>query len=37
MKLIGITCKARSGKDTIARHLWAQHAFTRIAFADPLK
>jgi dephospho-CoA kinase len=37
MKLIGITGKARSGKDTIARHLWAQHAFTRIAFADPLK
>lgn len=37
MKLIGITGKARSGKDTIARHLWVQHAFTRIAFADPLK
>lgn len=37
MKLIGITGKARSGKDEIARHLWAQHAFTRIALADPLK
>jgi hypothetical protein len=37
MKLIGITGKARSGKDTIAEHLWAEHAFTRIAFADPLK
>ena len=37
MKLIGITGKARSGKDTIARMLFAQHAFTRIAFADPLK
>jgi len=37
MKLIGITGKARSGKDTIAKHLWAEHEFTRIAFADPLK
>ena len=37
MKLIGITGKARSGKDTVARMLFAQHAFTRIAFADPLK
>lgn len=37
MKLIGITGKARSGKDTIAQILFAQHAFTRIAFADPLK
>ena len=37
MKLIGITGKARSGKDTVAQMLYAQHAFTRIAFADPLK
>lgn len=37
MKLIGITGKARSGKDAIAKYLWQQHAFTRIAFADPLK
>lgn len=37
MKLIGIAGKARSGKDTIAKHLWAEHEFTRIAFADPLK
>ena len=37
MKLIGITGKARSGKDTIAQILFAQYAFTRIAFADPLK
>lgn len=37
MKLIGITGKARSGKDEIAKHLWAQHCFTRIALADPLK
>lgn len=37
MKLIGITGKARSGKDTIARHMWSNHVFTRIALADPLK
>ena len=37
MKLIGITGKARSGKDTLARILFAEYAFTRIAFADPLK
>lgn len=37
MKLIGITGKARSGKDTIAKHLFHQHAFTRIAFGDPVK
>lgn len=37
MKIIGITGKARSGKDTIARHLWTHHAYTRLAFADPLK
>lgn len=36
-KLIGIAGKARTGKDTIARHLWAKHSFTRIAFADPVK
>jgi hypothetical protein len=37
MKLIGICGKARSGKDTVAKHLFELHAFTRIAFADPLK
>ena len=37
MKLIGLIGKARSGKDTVAKMLYAQHAFTRIAFADPLK
>ena len=37
MKLIGICGKARSGKDTIAKHLFEAHAFTRIAFADPIK
>lgn len=36
-KLIGIHGKARSGKDTCAKHLWAEYGFTRIAFADPLK
>lgn len=36
-KLIGITGKAYCGKDTCAAHLWTNHAFTRIAFADPLK
>lgn len=36
-KLIGIHGKARSGKDTCAKHLWAEYEFTRIAFADPLK
>ncbi len=37
MKIYGIIGKARSGKDTVAKHLWAKHAVTRIAFADPLK
>ena len=37
MKVIGICGKARSGKDTIAKYLWANYAFTRIAFADPVK
>lgn len=36
-KLIGIAGKARSGKDTIAKHLWSRHGFLRIALADPLK
>jgi hypothetical protein len=37
MKLIGITGLARSGKDTVAHYLWAEHGYTRVAFADPLK
>ena len=37
MKLIGITGKARSGKDAVAKFAWAQYGFTRIAFADPVK
>jgi hypothetical protein len=34
---IGIHGKARSGKDTIAKHLVKQYGYTRYAFADPLK
>ena len=37
MKLIGLTGKARSGKDTVANYLFNQHGYTRIAFADPVK
>lgn len=37
MKLIGITGKARAGKDTLAELLYEHHGFTRIAFADPVK
>lgn len=36
-KLIGITGKARSGKDTIAKYLWQEHDFVRISLAYPLK
>ena len=35
--MIGITGLARSGKDTIAKHLWTRYEFIRIALADPLK
>lgn len=37
MKLIGITGLAGSGKDTAAAYLANCHAFTRMAFADPVK
>ena len=37
MKLIGLTGKARSGKDSIAEILFEHYGFTRIAFADPVK
>lgn len=37
MKLIGLTGKARSGKDTVAKILWTNLGFTRLAFADPVK
>ena len=35
-RLIGITGRARSGKDTVARFLMEQ-GFQRLAFADPLR
>lgn len=37
MKLIGLSGKARSGKDTVANILGAHFGFTRLAFADPVK
>jgi hypothetical protein len=37
LKLIGVTGKARSGKDTVATILVEEHGFVRTAFADPLK
>ncbi len=36
-KLIGITGKARSGKDTLASYLSTKHGVERYAFAWPLK
>lgn len=35
--LIGITGRARAGKDTIASHLVERHGYTRMAFADPMR
>lgn len=35
--ILGIVGKKRSGKDTLAAHLIAEHGFTRLAFADALK
>lgn len=35
--LIGISGRKRAGKDTLASFLVNDHAFTRLAFADPLK
>ena len=37
MYLIGITGKARSGKDTIADHLALEHWFEIYSFAQPIK
>lgn len=37
MRNIAFIGKARSGKDTAALRLVRHHAFTRVAFADPLK
>jgi hypothetical protein len=36
-KLIGLTGKARSGKDSVACMLWKAFRVQRVAFADPLK
>lgn len=37
MRNIALIGKARSGKDTAANHLVRTRAYTRLAFADPLK
>ena len=37
LKMIGITGRARSGKDTLADYLVKEYGFTRYAFADPMK
>jgi hypothetical protein len=37
LRNIALIGKARSGKDTAAAHLVRAHAYTRLAFADPLK
>lgn len=37
MKLIGITGKAGTGKDTIANYLVRRYRFRRVALADPIK
>ncbi|MFE2245242.1 deoxynucleotide monophosphate kinase family protein [Streptomyces lavendulae] len=36
-KHVGLIGKARSGKDTVAKRLAQRWAYTRVAFADPLK
>ena len=36
-QLVGLVGLARAGKDTFAARLVAEHGFTRVAFADPLK
>ncbi|MDO0926793.1 hypothetical protein QQY24_15710 [Streptomyces sp. TG1A-8] len=36
-KNVGLIGKARSGKDTVAQRLGRTFAYTRVAFADPLK
>ncbi|QAX95009.1 deoxynucleoside monophosphate kinase [Streptomyces phage Sebastisaurus] len=36
-KHVGLIGKARSGKDTVAQRLVRSRAYTRVAFADPLK
>jgi dephospho-CoA kinase len=34
---IALTGKMRSGKDTVANHLYIRHSFNRVAFGDALK
>jgi dephospho-CoA kinase len=34
---IALTGKLRSGKDTVANHLYIRHSFDRVAFGDALK
>jgi dephospho-CoA kinase len=34
---IALTGKMRSGKDTVANHLYIKHGFSRVAFGDALK
>jgi len=37
MNIIGITGRARSGKDTLANILSSQYGYQRLAFADPIR
>lgn len=37
MKIIGITGKARSGKDTVGNYLCLKHNFVQLSFAAPIK
>jgi len=37
MKIIGITGKARSGKDTLAEYLVEHHGFLKLSFAEPIR
>ncbi len=37
MKIIGITGRARSGKDTLAHFLVDHHGYVRVGLADPLR
>jgi len=36
-RIIGVSGRAGSGKDTVAEHLIAEYGFVRIALADPIK
>lgn len=36
-RLIGISGRAGSGKDTVADYLWKKYGFLKMSFADPLK